>query len=224
MKTYKLIKTYPGSPKLGSVHKLHSTTLNDEKPAIYYNHNWITPEEHPEFWEVIEKEYEILSFSTPDGDILEIHSDKKYAFKKGFDYDDTGSLYVEECLADSFYKIHSVKRLSDGEIFSVGDELEKSCISYCMLENTRITKIGVIKNPQAEVVLSLSTEALGKLMFSASNEENNYNVELKKAIKKAEKKYSKNDIIKFLRSSAIFTSLTKENDDKLIELFTNTIK
>lgn len=90
MKTYKLIKEYPGSPELGTIVNRKCTT-DIWKGTTYY-------ETYPEFWqEVIEKDYEILI-----------------------------SRVVPK-------KILSVKRLSDGEVFTVGDKV-------------KVTDFGSIKN------------------------------------------------------------------------------
>lgn len=95
MKTYKLIKEYPGSPKLGTA-KL----------------SW-GAEDYPEFWEeVVEKEYKILCYSQDDN--RNCHSTIK---------------------RDKSWDIHSVKRLSDGEVFSIGDTLTEGVIQKITLSD-----------------------------------------------------------------------------------------
>lgn len=98
MKRFKLIKEYPGSAGLGTIITFDTNynkyvflyTGND---THFYNR---APEDYPEFWEeVIEKDYEILSYTSP--------------------YDRWHSQNMI---------IHSVKRLSDGEIFTVGDKIK----------------------------------------------------------------------------------------------------
>ena len=105
MKKYKLIKTYPGSPKLG--------TINTYTPIFCDN--------YPEFWEeVIEKDYEILSFI----------SNKKHG-NPGFivgiknNMSVMGNHNIKEYIEDidDWWNIYSVKRLSDGEVFTVGDRI-----------------------------------------------------------------------------------------------------
>ena len=112
MKKYKLIKEYPGSPKIG-------TTLN------YTGNGWadnnqiavfiVESSTFLEFWEeVIEKDYEILSF-------IGINTIKGTLFTK----EQCGHEF-EEYLKNShktLVTIHSVKRLSDGEIFTIGDRI-----------------------------------------------------------------------------------------------------
>ena len=87
---YKLIKEYPGSPKLGN-------TIDN------LENDWI--ENYPEFWElVVEKNYEILSVITNNNKFIE-------------------KVYNQDATIEPYWKIHSVKRLSDGEIFTIGDEI-----------------------------------------------------------------------------------------------------
>lgn len=114
MKKYKLIKEYPGSPKLGHIWETYDNYKGD-----YHKQT--------EFWEeVIEKDYEILS--------LTIH-DSRLSDMKG-----NSNEYIEALLKDRLNKIHSVKRLSDGEIFTIGDNCEFGIITsifiikegYCM--------------------------------------------------------------------------------------------
>jgi len=100
MKIYKLIKEFPGSPKLGSIEKPVCNSIHQMSNGNYgYNF-----EENSTFWEeVVKKDYEILSFQTNKG--IAIIQDYN------IDYD------------SKVDKIHSVKRLSDGEIFTIGDEV-----------------------------------------------------------------------------------------------------
>lgn len=93
---YKLIKDYPGSPSLGFI----ASPKHDS--AYYVNSNWIQPENHPEFWElIVEKDYEILEIKGKYGAI---------------------SSYIEKLDNDLKDKtIFKIKRLSDGEVFTIGD-------------------------------------------------------------------------------------------------------
>lgn len=118
MKKFKLIKEYPGSPKLGHVICCDNFTHNGVDRHSCSN--------YPEYWEeIIEKDYEILSFRCNNSlsILLELHEDGKYSYKGAKNYSNKGKVTEEECLKDPYYKIHSVKRLSDGEIFTVGDEI-----------------------------------------------------------------------------------------------------
>lgn len=97
---YKLIKEYPGSPKLQYI------TTND---GCYF---MTECKNYPEFWEpVVEKDYEILSLIfNKYGNLIK----KDTILTKNNDN-------FENLLEHGCWNIHSVKRLSDGEIFTIGD-------------------------------------------------------------------------------------------------------
>lgn len=78
-------------------------------------------EENPEFWEeVIEKDYEILKFkSSNTDDLCELRGDGKYHYTWN-DSDRSGSS-LEAILKIDTWRIYSIKRLSDGEVFTIGD-------------------------------------------------------------------------------------------------------
>lgn len=121
---YKLIKEYPGSPKLGN-------TIDN------LENDWI--ENYPEFWEkIVEKDYEILSLKS-------IHSTTVIDYKNGGGSYIKGKFeavykskdkWVKSFLTSGVWVIHSVKRLSDGEIFTIGDKV----VGY----NNSIAKIKTI--------------------------------------------------------------------------------
>ena len=96
---YKLIKEYPGSPKLGFI------TNN----TMYF------PEYYPSLWEpIVEKDYEILklisSKSNPQHkENSKILDNKDYKFKQMY--------------PTKYWDIYSVKRLYDGEVFTVSDNV-----------------------------------------------------------------------------------------------------
>jgi hypothetical protein len=124
MKKYKLIKEYPGSPKLNS----EVINKNPKHPNWYYLHIACmsiidNPENYPEFWEeVVEKDYEIISFKLVDR-LYKICSDGCLLWDceeyKSIDKN-PGATHWTEAISKG-YIIHSVKRLSDGEVFTVGD-------------------------------------------------------------------------------------------------------
>jgi len=128
MKKYKLIKTYPGSPELST--EIIETKINSLCPV---NECYISgktfmligddsfeiknPENYPEFWEkVVKKDYEILCIK---------HKESNHIWKND------SQLKNIFCIADGkapftsleeinrypkVYEIHSIKRLSDGEV------------------------------------------------------------------------------------------------------------
>lgn len=112
MKSYKLIKEYPGSPKLGTIFDYWTDGISEQ---IYNKSN--NPSFFPlkivtdysEFWEeIVEKDYEILSiYSTINGTILS---------------DSNVNTWESKINTRLNWEIHSVKRLSDGEVFTVGDK------------------------------------------------------------------------------------------------------
>jgi len=125
MRKFKLIKEYPGSPKL-------NTEVETDGNKILYKgvHSTLLIKEvtnFSEFWqEVIEKDYEILMYKHSDGQVAGIE-------------------YINACLKlaalHEGWKIYSVKRLSDGEIFTIGDKVNTS--NCC---NVRIKQFNIDNN------------------------------------------------------------------------------
>jgi hypothetical protein len=132
-KKYKLIEIYPGSPPLGT----EFTYWTDNISQQIYNpkYGFISMKivnDYPKFWqEIVEKEYEILSlkYKKPDGwlhtfkcnQIVEAKIEDGFTkFKTPHNswdyYDKSDSIFFE------VFDIHSVKRLSDDEIFTIGDK------------------------------------------------------------------------------------------------------
>jgi len=122
MKKYKLIKTYPGSPKLST--EIIETQINSLCPVneCYINRKTFmligddsfeikNPENYPEFWEkVVEKDYEILCIK---------HKESKCFYRNSIDLRNL-----------NFYDIHSVKRLSDGKVFNIGENATTALNNY----------------------------------------------------------------------------------------------
>jgi hypothetical protein len=125
MKSYKLIKGYPGLLDAGSVatwgtHALSGVCYQVNVPGNIYRFGSKTIEDNPEFWEKIpEKPYEILSFS---GKVTEseYHLDR---IKGCFTNKALHSKFSAEELVNHGCKISSVKRLSDGEVFARGEKI-----------------------------------------------------------------------------------------------------
>lgn len=101
MAKYKLIKYYPGvCTPVG--------TICDED--YYFNDFSIQISKYPEFWEKVEeKEYEILELANKDGDKINT---------KG-----CSDEFIEYILRNNKVNIRSIKRLSDGEVFTIGDRI-----------------------------------------------------------------------------------------------------
>lgn len=97
-KRYKLIKEYPGSHPIRTISKLDYS-------------------KYPEFWEeIVEKDYEVIKYT--DG------YNTYFKSTHGNFTINMAYFYTEEVLLRKDCKIHSVKRLSDGEVFSVGDRAQ----------------------------------------------------------------------------------------------------
>lgn len=122
MTQYKLIQEYPESPELGTIHWIKSdefgtTSSRYWQGTIFYDAN-------PKFWQKVEElDYEIISLKLTGGEIL--------TFKNGkcihrTDSESTESTFhLDRCMStlSSRESIHSVKRLSDGEVFTIGDKI-----------------------------------------------------------------------------------------------------
>jgi len=122
LKKYRLIKTYPGSPKLST--EIIETQINSLCPVneCYINRKTFmligddsfeikNPENYPEFWEkVVEKDYEILCIK---------HKESKCFYRNSIDLRNL-----------NFYDIHSVKRLSDGKVFNIGENATTALNNY----------------------------------------------------------------------------------------------
>jgi len=114
MKKYKLIKTYPGSPKLGSIAYNDNTKFFQVDIARECKLNipkytrtlfGQDVENNSEYWEeIIEKDYEILSFENKD--------------------ENSG------CWSPLFHPLYhtiiSIRRISDNKIFTIGDKVRIS--------------------------------------------------------------------------------------------------
>lgn len=130
MKTYKLIKKYPGSPaSLGlEINKngnyWQSNFCTDTVEHFHKSFNEFNPTDYPEFWqEVVEKDYEILSFiyinridTKRENGLFGLEVPKRDYQKKGN--------YSENSYSNDCWNIYSVKRLSDGEVFTIGDKVK----------------------------------------------------------------------------------------------------
>jgi len=101
--SYKLIKNYKDCPEIGSIESYDGGTTST---PIWRGTNYY--ESHSEYWQrVEEKEYEVI----------------KYVIKSG---DKTGLItYSLEQIGwfGCDYDIYSIKRISDNEIFTVGEEV-----------------------------------------------------------------------------------------------------
>lgn len=124
---YRLVKEYPGSPKLGFI---LDKTWEVNYPLNCYLINGLTfnPNNHTEFWEQV-VDYEILSLLGNDNKIIPYLTNAQcieYLIKSGF-------------------KIYSVKR-NDGEIFTVGDRIQYYNITGEKSHTHAISDITIYEN------------------------------------------------------------------------------
>lgn len=123
-KTYRLKKWYPSLPKdweSGDIVK------KEKKSGLYTNINKKScthlnyEVENKEFWEeVVEKDYEILKFKKSRTGVVTNSDWRPFGGEE--------------------WGIYSIRRLSDGEVFTVGDRIDSYCESGC------ITKFELTKN------------------------------------------------------------------------------
>lgn len=117
---YRLIKEYSGSPKLGTIDWFKTDEFGPSSNNVWQGTNFYNS--HPEFWQKVEElDYEILSLIYKNnGDIVTLRPNGKYVISTAKDC--LFPVYsLKEQLEDNGCDIHSVKRLSDGEVFTVGD-------------------------------------------------------------------------------------------------------
>lgn len=126
MRKFKLIEEYPGSPELGSIKTYTGNTWDENNQLHKSIVNSSTFSKHWE--EVIEKAYEILQLSLLRSDKHQIVSTTTY-----------GEDYILSLLACHGNKIHSVKRLSDGEVFTIGDKVNFNikCLKELPIDNIK---------------------------------------------------------------------------------------
>jgi len=125
MRKFKLLKVFPRYDNIGKIYS-------------FGDKNIMHPEKYPEFWqEVVEKDYEILSFKSIGYNFTwSITNDKLYCSEVIND-----KTWTQDELLKPFHKmyIHSVKRLSDGEIFTIGDKIQTSKVltinSFIIIDN-----------------------------------------------------------------------------------------
>lgn len=113
---YRLITEYPGSPKLGTMAEIINRTVmytETDNDMPYYSTVIIDFKKYPEYWEeIVEKNYQILQIT--------LTGSFGHYISNVSEYSDT---YINSLLACKGNYIHSVRRLSDGEVFTVGDNI-----------------------------------------------------------------------------------------------------
>jgi len=192
-KKYVLVEEYPSSPKLGTVIEESTTAVGT---CIQYmikgdlGFCLKNPKDYPKNWKLVEEfPYEILTMGMPNLVYTTAHKQKDGLWSCTEANDLEFGHETTEKMFELGYIILSVKRISDGAIFSVGDKLdERSFIKNSKRASTKeteniIVKIGVPKNLKTDVVAKFCDSKFeGTLFFSANNEFNHYNVPLEYAV------------------------------------------
>lgn len=138
MKKYRLIKKYPGSPTLNTI-----ITIESSQETGYYSEN-------KEFWEeVVEKDYEILSFKNElTGMIWKSDSQLKNTFclvdgQAPF-------MNLKTMLSAANICINSVLRKSDNCVFIIGDDvkLKNNSLSF------KINKFDINVHDNSKLLIS----------------------------------------------------------------------
>lgn len=143
---YRLIKSYPSLPKDWEIGMI--VGLGDRGPFCSFSpcngkyRDYYVPfcevVNNPEFWEkVVKKDYEILSVKDKLNYIYTLKDNGLYSL-----FDFQGIFTLKECLYNFKNKIHSIKRLSDGEVFTVGNKYSNLSGTFTIqkftLENNKI--------------------------------------------------------------------------------------
>ena len=144
MKTYKLLKKYPSLPLNWEVDMEVSQGYRGTW-AVYspcsgnYTDFRISKKEvenNSEFWqEIVKKNFEILSFTLPDSTVV-TKKGNKYCTEKQSENNGIGLENQLLMLKQGHRKIHSVKRLSDSVVFTVGDKTTLGVITQIQLNNS----------------------------------------------------------------------------------------
>ncbi len=137
MKTYKLVKKYPGSLEIGTEVVWGNFGLSGEcyqvkVKAGIFRFAKETIENNSEFWQEVEQpEYEVLEVKLSDDTILTYQGQE--CIKRTDVFTPSSTYKLDACLKDSRVKINSVKRLSDGLIIKVGNKVTTK--GYMTTEN-----------------------------------------------------------------------------------------
>jgi hypothetical protein len=129
MKKYKLIKRYPGSPKLNFIVTFkpgydHVSPAKTESGTDYCYLHLDECEEFFENWEeIVEPTYEILSIKSVDKRRMYI---QEWTSEKESGKSLEQMLTLGRCVESGDYYINSVKRLADGAVFNVKDTVSHS--------------------------------------------------------------------------------------------------
>ncbi len=134
MRKFELVLEYPGSPRKGTI-----VETDDEG-----RYEFTSVEGYPETWkEIVEKpkEWEIVKLKTLSGAILTYDGEK--CIHRTDQKDTTNTFNLSNTIQNS--SIYAIKRLSDGEIFTIGDAVQLIPGNW-QSSNCKISKIDIKDN------------------------------------------------------------------------------
>jgi hypothetical protein len=133
MQKYRLIKEYPGSPKVGTI-----LEPNKFGNAVYEGIWLYKVNCSPEYWEsIVEKDFEILSFISKKDCTIHHLVENTITYQANYPGCNRKDLFTMLYMDDVF-KIYSVKRLSDGEVFTIGDDFINNFGSISKIDSIEI--------------------------------------------------------------------------------------
>lgn len=176
-KQYKLVKCYPNSPELGTI-------AEEKNGSIYFPNTKMTWScsvkdyfkktiiDNPEFWEEIkQEEYTILSVKTPSGAILE-YDENGNCIKRSDLLAPKYTYNLEKILESGKSYIHSVRRNSDGVVFTVGDlcnPIGEHCKNRQKITKIEFCKAGYLRLKSKNYYLSIDLIEHSKVLFKTED-------------------------------------------------------
>jgi hypothetical protein len=218
MKQYKLIKEYPGSLKLGSQVSLGNDSYMYWSLSIPREE----VESYPEFWEEVKpKEYEILSFKDTDRRFLTTLRDNGYYVYIKVNPKDcpNGKGATLEEMFDKkenpFTVIHSIKRMSDGEVFTVGDKVVWDW-TECDLDYLTIKKFYIEDD---ELLFDVEEDAAKGFNFFSNKSYFKYNMNFRKYVERKPILVTEDGVELYYPINAWFVN--EKYQVKLIQVYNN---
>lgn len=200
MKKWKLIKKYPGSKELGTIVSNHKDPYylydNPGSYSSFYIHI-SEVENYKEFWEeIVEKNYQILSYISKDGKDIFQHPLPDWTNK-------------------DYWYIKSVKRASDGEIFSIGDFI-KLYKGVTIIESLDIVNNTIVIKGKLDQSLVYEYKEYAQLKSNLNWLKSCLSITLKNAVKARQVLFTTEDGVNILEGDNFYL-VTKELDLKYWE-------
>jgi hypothetical protein len=138
MKEYKLVKTYPGSPELGSiVNELSKVDIKDY-PEYWEEFRWHNY--HPKGWQILEFERTKKSIAQSDAGkkFTFISLYQAYSTTDGSTHSLKSMMIQGECYNDGCFIITAIKDTVTGIVLRVGDYVQHKASPESVFKLTRI--------------------------------------------------------------------------------------